>query len=330
MKYKPEKDYLSIDIGATYTKYALIDHSGNLKIKSQFTTPRDNVNNFLKKIYAVINEVLPNIKGVAFSVPGKIDQKEQIIYYGGSLPMLHGLSLSKIISSRYELPVSMENSGNSAALAELWLGNLKDIKNGAAIILGNSVEGGIVLNGELWHGSNIQGGELGFMLSQINGPAEDPNNLMFTAGSAVQMIDDIATALDFNDRTDGMRVFKAIQNGDEQARHIFEQYCRRIAYIILNIQSILDLSRFVIGGGISSESILVPEIKHQLQLLFDENSLLRKSLSAPEILTASFKSDATLYGALYNLLLQLNDEELIQDLSNEDPDNKDSSDPSNE
>lgn len=318
MNYKPEKDYLSIDVGATYTKYALIDHSGSLKVKSKFNTPRDSVDSFLKKIYEVINEVLPNIKGVAFSVPGRIDQKEQIIYHGGSLPMLHGLSLGKIITRRYKLPVSMENSGKSAALAELWLGNLKNIQNGAAIILGTSVEGGIVLNGKLWHGSNAQGGELSFMLSQINGTADDPNNLMFTAGSAVQMIDDIATALDFGDRTDGMRVFKAIQNGEEQARQIFEQYCRRIAYIIVNTQAVLDLSRYVIGGGISSESILVPEIKHQLQLLRDENTLLRKTLDAPEILTANFKSDANLYGALYNLLLQLNDKDLIPDFQNEE------------
>ncbi|MCV3323232.1 ROK family protein [Pediococcus ethanolidurans] len=311
MNYNPEKDYLSIDIGATYTKYALIDHSGSLKVKSQFSTPRDSVDNFLKKLYSVINEVLPNIKGVAFSVPGRIDQKEQIIYHGGSLPMLHGLSLSKIISSRYNLPVSMENSGKAGALAEFWLGNLKDIKNGAAIILGTAVDGGIILNGHLWHGTNAQGGDLSFMLSQINGAPEDPENLMFTSGSAIKMIDKIATALEFPDRTDGMRVFKAIENGEPTARKIFDQYCRRIAYMIVNIQAVLDLSRYVIGGGISSESILVPEIKHQLQLLRDENTLLRKTLNAPEILMAHFKSDANLYGALYNLLLQLDDEDLI-------------------
>ncbi|WP_412988892.1 ROK family protein [Pediococcus siamensis] len=311
MNYTPGKDYLSIDIGATYTKYALIDHSGNLKVKSQFATPRDSVDSFLKKIYMVINEVQPHVKGIAFSVPGRIDQKEQIIYYGGSLPMLHGLSLSKIINRRYELPVSMENGGKSAALAELWLGNLQNIKNGAAIILGTAVDGGIILDGHLWHGSNAQGGDLSFMLSQMNGEPNDPNNLMFSAGSAVKMINEIATALDFADRTDGMRVFKAIQNGEPAARKIFEQYCRRIAYIIVNTQAVLDLKRYVIGGGISAESILVPEIKHQLQRLREENELLRKTLVVPEILTAHFKSDANLYGALYNLLSQLEDEPLI-------------------
>lgn len=321
MNYEPDKDYLSIDIGATYTKYALIDHGGNLKVKSQFNTPRDSVDTFLKKIYDVINEVLPNIKGVAFSVPGRIDQKAQIIYHGGALPMLHGLSLSKIINHRYDLPVGMENSGKSAALAELWLGNLKGIHNGAAIILGNAVDGGIILNDQLWHGSNAQGGNLSFMLSQINGEPENPDNLMFSAASAVKMINGIAEKLDFADRNDGMRVFKAIQNGEPVARELFEQYCRRIAYMIVNIQAVLDLSRFVIGGGISSESILVPEIKHQLQLLRDENSLLRKTVAVPEILTARFKSDANLYGALYNLLSRLNDKELIPETDSDKDDN---------
>ncbi|MDV7695213.1 ROK family protein [Pediococcus parvulus] len=320
MNYNPGKDYLTIDIGATYTKYALIDHSGNLKVKSQFSTPRDSVDSFLKKLYGVINEVLPHIKGVAFSVPGRIDQKEQIIYHGGALPMLHGLSLSKIINRRYDLPVTMENSGKAAALAELWLGNLKEIKNGAAIILGTTVDGGIILNGHLWYGSNAQGGDLSFMLSQINGAADDADNLMFNAGSAVRMINNIATVLDFTDHNDGMRVFKAIENGEPAARKIFDQYCRRIAYMIINTQAVLDLSRYVIGGGISAESILVPEIKHQLQLLRDDNTLLRKTLSVPEIYSAYFKNDASLYGALYNLLLHLDDEHLIPDFESKPQD----------
>ncbi|GEP19655.1 ROK family protein [Pediococcus argentinicus] len=302
-----KKDYLSIDIGGTFTKYALIDHSGNLKVKSKFATPNSDVQEFLKAIYQVIDDNIDSIRGIAFSIPGRIDKDDQTIYFGGALPMLHGLSLGRIIQSKYNLPVSMENDGKCAALAELWLGNLQGVENGAALVLGTAVGGGIILKGKLWSGTHFQGGELSFMLTQVDNRSDAENNIMLNAGSAVKMVNTIGDKLELSDPTDGLRVFKAIENDDPIARPIFEEYCRRIAYIITNTQAVLDLTNYVIGGGISNESILVPEINHQIQIIRDENPLLRDTLQKPTVETAKFKNDANLFGALYSLLVDLDD-----------------------
>jgi len=73
-----------------------------------------------------------------------------VIDFGGALPYLDGLNLKQVLTKQFgdELLVSVENDGKSAALAELWMGNLLNEKDAAAIVLGTGVGGGIILDGK--------------------------------------------------------------------------------------------------------------------------------------------------------------------------------------
>jgi len=99
---------------------------------------------------------------LAFAVPGKVDHHDETIYGGGALQFLDQVNLPAAL--QLAVPVSVENDGKAAALAELWLGNLKNVQNGAAVVLGTGVDGGLILNGQLYAGSHFQAGELSFMV----------------------------------------------------------------------------------------------------------------------------------------------------------------------
>lgn len=77
-------------------------------------------------------------------------------------------------------------------MAELWLGNLKGIDNGVAMILGTGVGGGIILDGQLRIGPHFQAGEFSFMSSDYS--ADDYSCAGFTS-SAVGMVERINTML---------------------------------------------------------------------------------------------------------------------------------------
>ncbi|WP_279233301.1 family 1 glycosylhydrolase [Leuconostoc lactis] len=96
------------------------------------------------------------------AVPGKVDHHDETIYGGGALQFLDQVNLPAAL--QLAVPVSVENDGKAAALAELWLGNLKNVQNGAAVVLGTGVGGGLILNGQLYAGSHFQAGELSFMV----------------------------------------------------------------------------------------------------------------------------------------------------------------------
>lgn len=295
--------YLSIDIGGSSIKYGLLDHAGNLMKRSKVITPQ-SLAPFVQQIIKIVEPYIDQIKGIGICAPGKIDPRDGRIYFGGALTFLDKLSLPDKLHERFgkDLIVTVENDGKCAALSELWLGNLHGIANGAAIVLGTGVGGGLILNGHLYRGTHFQAGELSFMPSYGKKNDIMKNNYGID-GSAVKMVQKIAKHYDF-DPNDGLKAFKKIKKGKKYANKVFNHYCYRIAELIFAIQSVIDVQRYVIGGGISAQPIVTKRIRHYLNKMVAKQA----TISHPEIKTARFHNDANLYGALYNLLLNVNDE----------------------
>lgn len=291
--------YLALDVGGTNIKYGLIDRTGKLLEKNSIKSPH-NLNDFIIKIQRVIDHYSKIIRGVAFSIPGRIEHEKNVIHGGGSLPFLNGLSLSNLF--RCSVPISIENDGKAAALAELWLGNLKDISNGAAIVLGTGVGGGLILNHQLFYGTHSQAGEISFLLNKNEDISYE--NLEGSSGSAVKMINKITRKLGLDDLDNGKAVFSEINKNNRDIMPIFEDYCRNIAVLIHNIQGILDLDCYVIGGGISSQVIVTETINKEFDKIRNGLPIIKTTLLRPKISDSKFKNDANLYGALYHWLLE--------------------------
>jgi len=297
-------NYLSIDIGGTNLKYGILNNSGILISHDKVPTPKSNIMDFTRTVFKIIDNYKDQIKGIAISSPGKIDNTTGTIYHGGSLPFLDKINLKQIIEDKYGILTNVENDGKSAALAELWLGNLKGENNAAAIVLGTGVGGGIIINGQLLYGEHSQAGEFSFMLNNFNN-----NNFLESAvganTSSVNMIKEIGTALKLDDPYDGIRVFEAINNNNQLIMPTFNKFCSYVAKLILNIQSVVDVKKFVIGGGISAQPIVVKTINTEYDNLINEVPIVKDTLTRPEILNARFQNDANLYGALYSLLTKV-------------------------
>ena len=300
-----KKDYLSIDIGGTNIKYGLLDRSGKLISKGKVSTKCTDILSFKQLIDSIVEPRLSNVRGIAISVPGKVDVHRGVVYYGGSLPYLDGFDFYNYFRKKYNLQCSVENDGKAAALAELWLGKLKERNDGIVLVLGTGVGGGIVINRQLYRGVHFQAGELSFMPTTSD--FSTMNDFVGVYDSAVEMIKRIATSLELSDKTDGVAVFEAIKNGNSVAQKIFKEYCKRIATLILSIEAVLDMDRVVIGGGISAQSILIDEINNQIKQLFRKVSMVSETLTLPQVVQAHFQNDANLYGALYALLQRVDD-----------------------
>lgn len=300
-----KKNYLSIDIGGTNVKYAELNNAGNIIEQGKIKTSHDK-EQFLKNIDQIVEKyVKKEIKGIAFCAPGKIAHTK--IHFGGALPFLDGIDFA-VRYKKYDIPVTVINDGKASVLAENWLGSLKDMQNCAAITLGTGVGGGIIVNGKLLNGAHFQAGELSFLQLNMKEPGFDG----FAGGyaSAVQMIKNVNEAIENDEETDGLAAFEAINNGNEKAKKIFDEYCKRIAAIIIDIQAVVDLDAIAIGGGISAQPIVVQGINQAYDKVLADNELIRKTFTRPKIVEAKFKNEANLYGALYNLFIHVNGEKL--------------------
>lgn len=300
-----KKNYLSIDIGGTNVKYAELDNAGNIVEQGKIKTSHDK-EQFLKNIDQIVEKyVKKGVKGLAFCAPGKIAHTK--IHFGGALPFLDGIDFAERYQ-KYSLPVAIINDGKASVLAENWLGSLKDMKNCAAITLGTGVGGGIIVNGQLLNGAHFQAGELSFL--QLNMKELGFDGFAGGYASAVQMIKNVNEAIENDDETDGLAAFEAINNEDEKAKSIFDEYCKRIAAIIIDIQAVVDLDAIAIGGGISAQPIVVQGINQAYDEVLAANKIIRNTFTRPKIVEAKFKNGANLYGALYNLFIHVNGEKL--------------------
>lgn len=292
--------YLSVDIGGTNVKYAELNEAGDVIAKDKVKTEH-NLDDFLAEIDQIVDKFQADgLSGIAFCAPGKIE--DTTIRFGGALPFLDGVDFAK----RYEklgLPVVVVNDGKASALAESWLGSLQGVKNGAAIVLGTGVGGGIIVNGQLLAGEHFQAGELSFGILNVDKTGFDAT--VGSYGSAVRMIERVNQAIGNEDTTDGLAAFNAISAGKPEAVAILKNYCKNVAYLILNVQSVVDLKRITIGGGISAQDAVIDGIREAINEIREENPIIKMSLTPPEIVRAQFMNTANIYGALYNLLLKV-------------------------
>ncbi len=292
--------YLTIDVGGTHIKYALMQETGELTQSGHLPTPAKSLDQFFESIFSIIDQYQEEIEGVAFSVPGKVDSQTGTIYFGGALTYLDQVCLKDVIRERYGLRASVQNDGKAAALAELWLGSLQSVQDAAVIVLGTGVGGGIILDGKLRLGSHFQAGELSLSILDASQPGF--RKMSGLLGSAVYMSSQVNKAVGYEDVKDGRAAFEAIQAGHQAALDIFQAYCRKLVYLIVNLQAFYDLTHYAIGGGISAQAILIEEIKRQFQLFLEEELVIKMNLPDITIIPAKFGNDANLYGALYTLL----------------------------
>lgn len=300
--------YIVFDIGGSHVKYGLITKAGEIVEKEQEKTPGtwEEMSALLDKI---VEEYLPDISGVAVSAPGRIDVDAGVIYVGGALPYLHELNVKEYFKEKFDLPASVVNDGKAVGQAELWIGNLQGVQNGASIVLGTGIGGAVIVDGKVHQGTSFLAGEFSSIL-----PFEEPlGEMLAWTNSSVRFVKRAAEILGLEDLSDGRAVFEVINSGEnEELNEAFASYCKRLAIFICNLQAVLDISHVVIGGGISNQPIVIEEINRQYDKIRTEHPGLAGMFPAVKIDKCKFTSDSNLLGALYQLLLDLDEKILVE------------------
>ena len=322
------KRILTIDIGGSFIKYALINDKAKLTQAGRCPTP-DSMDGFLATLEHLILEHQQQIAGLCIACPGQINARTGFIYKGGLIPYLKSFPLKQFLTDQAHLPVSVINDANAAGLAEARYGQLKHCKCGAALVLGTGVGLALVSNGELLSPKNFELDDIAAktdnkqqlslkdkfnpetISSLFSLHLKGLESLWDNKGSAVQFIRESSQFLGLS-AEDGQAVFQALTDRqDKELTKRFEDYCREIAYLILNLQTVFRLDRLAIGGGISSQSLLIEEVSHQYhQLLAEETSW--SSLAPIPIKACHYHNDANLIGAYCHFKSQMAEERRVK------------------
>ena len=282
---------LAIDFGGTQVKSALVSEEFAIEKSLPTQSSPQTLNQAIDVIDHIVTSVEAKLSGIAISVPGTVDTEEGVIYHGGLLRYFHGFRIKEVLEAKYHLPVMALNDAT---------GHLQAVTNGAALVLGSGLGGGLIINGKLFQGSHFQAGELTFILP-VQMEKVEPSLMRGVTLSAVGLITKINEVLGNSDLKNGLAAFEAINVGDKMVYPLFESYCRNLAITILNLQTIFDMETFVIGGGISAQPILIEEVNRQFDKVHHEIDFIGKIIKRPKIVACHHHNGANLIGAAYFL-----------------------------
>lgn len=300
------RTFLVFDWGGTFLKYALMNEEAEIIEKGKVPSPlkTDNLEHFLSVINEVVQNYRDQIEGIAISSCGIMDSEKGIIHTVGAFPYLDEYPLKKELEDHYFLPVSIENDGKSAALAELWKGNLRGIKDGAVVLLGTGIGGGIILDGKLRRGKDFFAGEFSSMCIDLHKPRNSDS--YFAALGVTGLINKVIGFMNLDHECDGEEAFTYINEDDENALEALREYTDDLAMALFNLNIMLDLEKICIGGGISTQPKLMEFLKESIRKIpsYHPDMVQGMKLPLPEVDVCYFHNDANLIGALYHHLYE--------------------------
>lgn len=296
--------YLGIDVGGTEIKYALMTEEEILE-KGFIPTPKESLDTFIEAIGGIYDRYADQTKVIVMSAPGRIDAKTGFFYSGGALSaFLTNVNAAELIRKRCGIEeVAIENDGKAAGLAEVWKGGLKGVHNGAVIGIGTGIAGAVVIDGKLHRGSHFSAGE--FSLLDSNYQGFYLQNLWAIRGCTPNLVNSYATRVLADPATINGRVFfERLQNGDQTAKEVLDEFCTEFVNGIMTLQAVLDADRYCIGGGISQQPVLIETLNRKIDEIYaiTGNAI---PVIRPEIVACTFHNDANLIGALYHYLYEL-------------------------
>jgi glucokinase len=224
------------------------------------------------------------LAGVGVGIPGIIYLKTGMLRKSPNLPGWENYAVRDEIERRLATRVVLDNDANVAALGEQWMGAGRSLtgehESLCLITLGTGVGGGLIFDGNIWHGSLGMAGELGHINVNENGApcGCGSNGCLETEASATAVVrvamdaiganpgGALAKAVHHGDALTAELVSRCAQQGDEDALRIYGSLGKYLGIAVAGLVNALNLPLYVIGGGVAEAwATFAPPMMEQLQ-----------------------------------------------------------------
>ena len=290
-----DKIIVCIDLGGTSVKAGICSFDGKLSEQCSFPVP-DEFEALAGEIVRFTDRMREkyDVAGLAVSAPGAVDVDKGIIGGGSAIPYIHGPSWTEVFSGLLNMPVSIENDANCAALAEIVFGNGRGYRDMAFVVCGTGIGGALVSDGKVRHGAHLYSGEFGCMVMRD----EEGSLSTFSAQASTMSFVRKVRSQYPDEEWDGRKVFDRAKEGDTVCIQAIDRFYSNLAEGIYNVQHVYDPEIILLGGGISSREDFIPQLKEKLEATaasVDEK--FATHTIRPLIDVCAFRDGANLIGA---------------------------------
>jgi glucokinase len=274
---------IGVDIGGTNTKYGIVNHRGEITHSGRMSTS-DYVTAeaFIDALYAallpIIDEVgKENIKGVGIGAPNAN-------YFTGSIEHAPNLNwkgivpFASLISEKFDLPCSITNDANAAAVGEMMYGAARGMKDFIVMTLGTGVGSGIVSGGHLIYGHDGFAGELGHTIIRHGGRKHwstglygtleayaSATGIALTAKEMIASTDRQSLLQEYaSEEIDSKAVYECAMKGDEVAMEVYRFTGQILGEALANFVMFSSPEAIILFGGVTKagDMIMNPVREH--------------------------------------------------------------------
>ncbi|HEY9695388.1 MAG TPA: ROK family protein [Oculatellaceae cyanobacterium] len=164
---------LALDFGGTKLAAALVeaDTKKLLADRRTLSPPNANASTDLTIMRSLIDELLQTQKPAAIGVSfgGPVDAKTGTVRLSHHVSGWENTPLKEILQTEFQVPVSVDNDANVAALGEHRFGAGMGYDSLLYITVSTGVGGGWILNQQPWRGTEGMAGEIGHTVVDPNG-----------------------------------------------------------------------------------------------------------------------------------------------------------------
>jgi glucokinase-like ROK family protein len=299
---------LGVDMGGTKMYGAISNLAGNILDEVNLTHHESSGDESFNRLVSLIDTLLASpkldgkkVRGIGVGAPGITLHQEGIVKWAYTLNW-KDFPLKAKLAERYQLPITVDNDVNLAALGESWFGAGQRSRNMVLIAVGTGIGAGIIIDGALYRGASEASGEIGHMilgreylgknyeefgvlesLASGTGIAKRANNLLRVQGDSVGSENLIAE-----------KVFDAARENKDWAWSIVNETIDYLAIAIANLTVCFDPELIVLGGGVTgSADLLVGPIMQRIRGMIP---------TPPRLVVSDLGLRATVMGAIITVL----------------------------
>ena len=264
--------YVGVDLGGTKILAGVFDAQLNCLGRNKISTKAERgADEVIERIARCVRDAVDEcdldfkqLRGVGVGAPGAIDVSSGRVIFAPNLQW-QNVPLKKILEKDLDVPVSVENDGNSAMLGVFEAELQAKSRHVVGVFIGTGIGGGIIVDGKLYSGFNGTAGEIGHMVIEVGGPKCNCGNRgCFEAlASRTAIFRKITAAVkdgektlltdmlgpELNDLRSG-DLRKAIRKGDAFVEKIIEEAAEYTGIAVANLINILNPQTVVLGGGV--------------------------------------------------------------------------------
>jgi glucokinase len=279
-----DKYYIGIDIGGTKTAALLITGSAQFLDRREFPTSKGK--NKWRQTIDQLENICKNfitrqkVEAIGISCGGPLDSQKGYILSPPNLAGWDDIPIVDIFEEAFKVPVYLQNDANAGALAEWRFGAGKGSKNMIFLTFGTGLGAGLILDGQLYTGTNDLAGETGHIRLAEAGPigfhkpgsfegfCSGPGLSQMMSSELLSLSDQsggeaISIKYKDPDAITGKDVAEWAQKGDPLALRVVEKSGTYLGKGLSILIDILNPELIVIGGmGVRlGESLLAPARK---------------------------------------------------------------------